>query len=406
MPRSAAPLILERSVHLNEAVRLFAVVGFDSKAGREAGELVKLSHAAGVISKSLLSFQYSSAVMPRRRRFLDRLNRMDIVHPVRRKRKFGISRRNAEAQRKSRTANDKGIWLSQRAQRPCGKISETSEPVSSLYRPEARRPVTCAVIFSNHFPSSSSLLQNERPARPQALPNGHEQEGRDDVLVVLTGVLQEAPSGMNDYIWALIMDSSGKLFAGGSFTTAGGKLSEYVAYAILSSVTNSTPVDDDFNDNIKDTAKWGPDTGPGRCMNVGSGWCSAGSNVTVVATPAAQYHFTFWSGDTNGCTISSNRITTPMTAPWSLTANFAMDQFACTPVPNGLIVWWPGDSAALDVFDANHNALRNGASVAAGMAGDRYGRKRDHYRQRRRTMPIGIRRRFGQVGPTHLQGAV
>ena len=72
-------------------------------------------------------------------------------------------------------------------------------------------------------------------------------------------------SGMNGNVLALTLDSSGNLYAGGDFTIAGGKPSAYAAYAVLSQVTNS-PVGDDFNDNIKDPAKWGADTGPGRLV--------------------------------------------------------------------------------------------------------------------------------------------
>ena len=114
------------------------------------GELVKLSHSVWTIPEVLLSLQCSSAAMPRQRRFLDRINRIDRMD-LRRKKKMRISRRDAGAQRKSRGTRDKGIWLSQRTQRLCGKISETSKPASSLYPPEARRPVTCAV--TNYFPA-------------------------------------------------------------------------------------------------------------------------------------------------------------------------------------------------------------------------------------------------------------
>ena len=101
------------------------------------GELVKLSHASWLVSESVLLFQYSSSFRPRLRRFLDRINginRMVLFRPPRKK-KCGISRRDAGAQRKLRGTRD--IWLSQRAQRLCGKISETSEPASSLYSPIA-----------------------------------------------------------------------------------------------------------------------------------------------------------------------------------------------------------------------------------------------------------------------------
>jgi hypothetical protein len=115
------------------------------------GELAKLSRAACTIAESLFSFQRSSAVTPWWRRFLDRINKRDSAPLAWIKKKFGISRGDAGTQRKSRGTRDKGIWLSQRAQRLCGRISETSEPTSSLYPPEERQPVTCAV--TNFFPA-------------------------------------------------------------------------------------------------------------------------------------------------------------------------------------------------------------------------------------------------------------
>ena len=127
------------------------MLGFDSRAGRDVGELAKLSRAACTIAESLFSFQRSSAATLRPRRFLDRIDKRDSAPLAWRKKKFGISRGDAGMQRKSRGTRDKGIWLSQRAQRLCGRISETSEPTSSLYPPEARQPVTCAV--TNYFPA-------------------------------------------------------------------------------------------------------------------------------------------------------------------------------------------------------------------------------------------------------------
>lgn len=38
----------------------------------------------------------------------------------------------------------------------------------------------------------------------------------------------------------------------------------------------------------------------------------------------------------------------------------------CTPVPSGLIAWWPGDGFAFDVAGTNNGSLQNGAGHAAG----------------------------------------
>jgi hypothetical protein len=61
-----------------------------------------------------------------------------------------------------------------------------------------------------------------------------------------------------------------------------------------------------------------------------TGWQGSGSNVPVIATPAAHWHFTGWSGDTDGCVIVGNVITAAMTQARSLTASFAIDQHTLT----------------------------------------------------------------------------
>ena len=60
-----------------------------------------------------------------------------------------------------------------------------------------------------------------------------------------------------------------------------------------------------------------------------SGWCASGTNITVTATPSANYHFAGWTGnvqgDTNGATM-----TVSMNQAQALTANFATDQKTLT----------------------------------------------------------------------------
>ena len=75
-------------------------------------------------------------------------------------------------------------------------------------------------------------------------------------------VMAGAGIGVGEYptVHASTMDRAGNPYAGGGLTTANGKVSAYVTHAVLS------PVRDDFNDNIKDPAKWGADTGPGRLV--------------------------------------------------------------------------------------------------------------------------------------------
>lgn len=64
-------------------------------------------------------------------------------------------------------------------------------------------------------------------------------------------------------------------------------------------------------------------------------WLRAASNVTITATPSTYYHFGAWSGDTNNCTISSNRVTAPMTRPRQITASFVANV-----VTNNTPEWW------------------------------------------------------------------
>ncbi len=41
----------------------------------------------------------------------------------------------------------------------------------------------------------------------------------------------------------------------------------------------------------------------------------------------------------------------------------------CTPAPDGLISWWPGEDNVLDVFGANNGVLRNNTTFGAGKVG-------------------------------------
>lgn len=64
-------------------------------------------------------------------------------------------------------------------------------------------------------------------------------------------------------------------------------------------------------------------------------WLVAGTNVTVTATAAVYFVFGGWQGQTNGCTITSNRITVLMNGPRDLTAVFSA-LLATNNVPQ----WW------------------------------------------------------------------
>ena len=53
-----------------------------------------------------------------------------------------------------------------------------------------------------------------------------------------------------------------------------------------------------------------------------SGWCNAGSNVTLVATPGAGWHFTGWGGDLSGGVVNGSTVTVVMTRARTITAQF------------------------------------------------------------------------------------
>ena len=68
-------------------------------------------------------------------------------------------------------------------------------------------------------------------------------------------------------------------------------------------------------------------------VSVDDGWIASAGSTDVVATAAANYHFTSWSGDTNGCTINGTTVTVSMTQARVITANFAIDQHNLTVNP-------------------------------------------------------------------------
>jgi uncharacterized repeat protein (TIGR02543 family) len=66
-------------------------------------------------------------------------------------------------------------------------------------------------------------------------------------------------------------------------------------------------------------------TGSGN-LNTGDCWLASGTNLQVTATPSNHWHFGSWSGDTNGCTIASNKITALMSGARFIAAGFSIDQ--------------------------------------------------------------------------------
>lgn len=64
-------------------------------------------------------------------------------------------------------------------------------------------------------------------------------------------------------------------------------------------------------------------TGPGAVS--AGGWCAAGGNASLTATPAANAHFVRWSGDTNGCAVAGSGLVATMDCARAITAEFAYD---------------------------------------------------------------------------------
>jgi hypothetical protein len=77
----------------------------------------------------------------------------------------------------------------------------------------------------------------------------------------------------------------------------------------------------------------------GGTVSVPASWCAKGSNVLIRATASAHYHFTGWSGQTNGCAVNGADLTAAMTQPRAVAANFTVDQHSliiATPLGKGL----------------------------------------------------------------------
>ena len=60
-------------------------------------------------------------------------------------------------------------------------------------------------------------------------------------------------------------------------------------------------------------------------VTAADGWYASGASTVLTATAAANWSFSHWSGETNGCGIADNVITALMTQARSITANFAYD---------------------------------------------------------------------------------
>ncbi|MBT3381406.1 MAG: formylglycine-generating enzyme family protein [Lentisphaerae bacterium] len=65
-------------------------------------------------------------------------------------------------------------------------------------------------------------------------------------------------------------------------------------------------------------------------VDVADDWKPANASVTIAATPAANHHFTGWSGAVEGATINGTQITVTMSEARAITASFAIDTYDVT----------------------------------------------------------------------------
>jgi hypothetical protein len=110
-----------------------------------------------------------------------------------------------------------------------------------------------------------------------------------------------------------------------------------------------------------------------------SGWYRAGSNLTVTATAGTNSVFSGWSGNTNGCSISSNQLSFTVSGPRSVTGVFAASLMHAITViapskgtitPGGTVQVADGGTAnfvvAPDKFYSISSVLTNGAPAPVG----------------------------------------
>ncbi len=91
-------------------------------------------------------------------------------------------------------------------------------------------------------------------------------------------------------------------------------------------------------------------TGNGA-VNTNNSWLASGANIELTATPESYFTFWTWQGQTNGCTIESNRITVIMNASRAITAVFNVQL-----VTNNVPKWWLAQSG---LTNFNVDAMRD-----------------------------------------------
>ncbi len=140
----------------------------------------------------------------------------------------------------------------------------------------------------------------------------------------------------DDTVRSLVLEKSGKIWIGGSFTRANG-----IARGHVARLNSDGSLDATFdpgsgaNDWIRQVAFYGTD-------NVLIG----GDFTTYNGTPRNR--------------IARILTTTPATGS------------ECQTPPSGLIGWWSGDGAANDLQGTRNGTLKNGAAIAAGLVGQAF----------------------------------
>ena len=80
-------------------------------------------------------------------------------------------------------------------------------------------------------------------------------------------------------------------------------------------------------------------------LNHASAWHTSGTNVSITATPGSGATFAAWSGDTNGCVITDQQISVPMTSARSINAVFSTPGepfwFRAAALDNSIMLRWP-----------------------------------------------------------------
>src|SRR5579864_1791147 len=56
----------------------------------------------------------------------------------------------------------------------------------------------------------------------------------------------------------------------------------------------------------------------------------------------------------------------------SITTSLTQEPVACSPVPSGLVSWWPGDGKPIDIQGSNNGTLQGGATFILGRVGQAF----------------------------------